>query len=85
MKASKINDESMKKVLTNRASKRKKGAESMKNNAESKPERKTKIKTVSIPTTIAKAGIKRAAQDRRSFSNYVAMLIEKDAREAVLA
>lgn len=41
-------------------------------------DRFTVPKTVSLPPDILTGGEKRAAQERRSFSNYVVWLIEQD-------
>lgn len=43
-------------------------------------QRKTVVTSISLPPHILAMGEKRAREENRSFSNYVSMLIDKDAR-----
>lgn len=47
-----------------------------------KSSRKTQIKSLSLPKRILDLGMARAAAASRSFSNHVAVLIQKDASAA---
>jgi hypothetical protein len=57
----------------------------MKKDTKSKQPRRTIVKTLSLPAEIAEAGDARRLEELRTFSNYVATLIERDVKESKLA